>query len=161
MAALVIYKCCATCRYKCCKKKQSSKKLQRAALANLATALSPALHQRAITLQTQAGCKKLGLEEPEAVIVDKQPGSKVGTGRKLPLTPTRDQDKGYGVKEECVRSVSVAPTHTTTLPKDTSSPPPPPPPPYPSDTMGEDEDNMELCTALYSKISDINIINIP
>ena len=52
IAALIIYKCCTTCRYKCCKnKKQSSKKLQHAALLNLASIISPAVNQGAITLQ--------------------------------------------------------------------------------------------------------------
>ena len=52
VAAFLTYKCGATCRYRCCgKRKQSNKQLQRAAIANLAAALSPHIQQKALALQ--------------------------------------------------------------------------------------------------------------
>ena len=56
VAALVIYKCGATCRYRCCKKKQSSKKLEGLPLQTLLQPLaqpytrepSPSKHRLAV-----------------------------------------------------------------------------------------------------------------
>ena len=83
IAALIIYKCCTSCRYKCCKnKKQSSKKLQNTALLNMASIISLAVNQDAINIQPQDS-KKYGVEIPKAIIVDKKP---------------RKQDTGHGIK---------------------------------------------------------------
>ena len=119
------------------------------------------MNQGAITLQAQDSSKKPRLEVPNAIIVDKQPGNKDGTVRKLSSTSTWKQDTGYRVKRECEKSGYVAPTHANTTPRNTSSTSPPPPPPYPRESIEEDENNMELCTAIYSQIGDVNIINIP
>ena len=140
IAALIIFKCCKACRYKCCKK-PSSKQLQRAALLSLASVVSQT-NQDAINNQPQDS-KKAKPEMPEAIIVEKEPGQKY---------------TGNGVKEECAKSGNVVSLHTSTKPRNTSSPLPPPP--YPSEPLQEEE-NMELCTAIYSQIGDVNIINIP
>ena len=102
------------------------------------------MNQDAITIQLQDS-KKSRLEIPEAIIVDKKPGK---------------QDTGYGVKREYEKSGHVAPTHASTTPRSTSSTSPLPPPPYPREPLQEEE-SMELCTAIYSQIGDVNIINIP
>ena len=56
LIGFIVYKCHNTCHYRCCggKKKLSSKKIERAALANLAniaTALSPHIQKKALVHQ--------------------------------------------------------------------------------------------------------------
>ena len=95
--------------------------MQREALLNLASIISPVVNQGAITFQPQDDSRKPGLEVPDAIIVDKKPGNKDGTVRKLSSTSTWKQDTGYGVKRECEKSGYVAPTHASTTPRNTSS----------------------------------------
>ena len=76
----------------------------------------------------------------------------VGPGKKVPSLPM--------IKE--VDEVTNGGKHTKevtphTIPQTTTTSPPLPPP-YPS--MSAEED-MELCSGLYSTIQDVQIINIP
>ena len=129
VAAFLTYKCHATCRYRCCggKRKQSNKKLQRAAianLANLATALSPHIQQKALALQ--AGGKDSKPKEPKSIKKEKQVEELVMKGRNSPRAlPTIQEDIGEVTDVECGKPAPVVPTHTYTLPRTTSSNSPP------------------------------------
>ena len=71
--------------------------------------------------------------------------------------PTLQEEKEEVTYVECEKRATVAPTYTIPWTTTTS---PPPPPPYPSTLMKEEED-MELCSGVYSTIQDVDIINIP
>ena len=134
---LIVFKCHNTCHYRCCgrKKKLSRKRMERAALVNLAdvaTALGPHIKKKAIVNQ--------GADR------EKQIGGPTRTGRKR-------RSHMWNVRNE----------PWWLLPTLSHGPPPPalpPPPPYPSTLMKEEED-MELCSGVYSTIQDVDIINIP
>ena len=109
-----VFKCHNTCHYRCCggKKKLSSKKIERAALANLAniaTALSPHIQKKALVHQ--------GVDK------EKQVEEFTRTGRKSPILPTIQEEKDEVTDVECEKRATVAPTHT--LPWTTTTNPPP------------------------------------
>ena len=117
--------------------------MERAALVNLAdvtTALSPHIKKKAIV--NQRGDR------------EKQIGELTRTGRKSPTLPTVQEEKEEVTDVECEKRTIVAPTYT--IPRTTTTSPPP----YPSTLMKEEED-MELCSGVYSTIQDVKIINIP
>ena len=78
---------------------QSNKKLQRAAIANLANlviALSPHIQQKALTLQSQVGSKDSKPKEPKSIKMEKQVEELAKTGRKSPPTlPTIKEEIDY------------------------------------------------------------------
>ena len=136
---MIVYKCKNCLCLKCCGRQQkiSKKKMERQALINLAqvaNTLGPSIKRR--TLVDQGDSREII----------------VGPGKKIPTLPT--------IKEEV--EVTNGGKHTKeeiphTIPQTTNTSPPLPPP-YPS--MSAEED-MELCSGLYSTIQDVQIINIP
>ena len=79
-----------------------------------------------------------------------------GPGRKSPSSPTIPEDKEV-TYVECEKRAKGAPIYT--IPRTTNTSPPPPPP-YPTTSMTAEED-MEMCSGVYSTIQDVEIINIP
>ena len=124
------------------KKKISHKKMERAALINLAevaNALGP--HIKKKTIVDQGGNREKQIEGP---------------GRKSPSLPMILEEKEV-TYVECEKNAKEAPTYT--IPRTTTTSPTPPPP-YPTTPMREEKD-IELCSGVYSTIQDVEIINIP
>ena len=111
---LIVFNCHNTCHYRCCgrKKKLSHKRMERAALVNLAdvaTALGPHIKKKAIV--NQGGDR------------EKQIGGPTRTGRKPPTLPTVQEEKEEVTHVECEKRATVAPTYT--IPQTTATSPPP------------------------------------
>ena len=95
------------------RKNLSSKKIERAALVNLAdiaTALSPHIKKKALV--NQGGDK------------EKQMGELNKTGRKSLTLPTVQEEKEEVTDVECEKRAIVVPTYT--FPRTTTTSPPPP-----------------------------------
>ena len=135
---MILYKCKNCLCLRCCGKERkiSQKKMERQALINLAqvaSSLGPSIKRRTLVSQGEA-------ETP------------VGPGNKIPAIATIKEEVevtkgGKHIGEE--RPHNIPQTTNTS---------PPLPPPYPSVSAEED---MELCSSLYSTIKDVEIINIP
>ena len=135
---MILYKCKNCLCLRCCGKERkiSQKKMERQALINLAqvaSSLGPSIKRRTLVSQGE-------VETP------------VGPGNKIPAIATIKEEVevtkgGKHVREE--RPHNIPQTTNTS---------PPLPPPYPSVSAEED---MELCSSLYSTIKDVEIINIP
>ena len=114
--------------------------MEQAALINLAevaNALGP--HIKRKTIVDQGGNKEKQIEGP---------------GRKCPPLPMilEVDEVTY---QECGKNTKGATTHT--IPRTTTTSPPPPPP-YPTSMTAEED--MEMCSGVYSTIQDVQIINI-
>ena len=114
---LIVFKCHNTCHYRCSggKKKLSCKRMERAALVNLAdvaTALDPHIKKKAIV--NQGGDR------------EKQIGGPTRTGRKPPTLPAVQEEKEEVTYVECEKRAMVVPTYT--IPRTTATSPPPLPP---------------------------------
>ena len=135
---MILYKCKNCLCRRCCGKERkiSQKKMERLALINLAqvaSSLGPSIKRKTLVSQGD-------VEIP------------VGPGNKIPAIATIKEEVevtkgGKHVREE--RPHNIPQTTNTS---------PPLPPPYPSVSAEED---MELCSSLYSTIKDVEIINIP
>ena len=138
---MIVFKCHKNC-LRCCgrKKKISHKKMERAALINLAevaNALGPHIKRKTIVDQ---GYNKEKM---------------AGPGKKSPPLPMI-QEVDEVTHLDSGKNTKGAPAHTIPWTTTTS---PPPPPPYPTTSMTAEED-MEMCSGVYSTIQDVQIINI-
>ena len=136
VVGFIVYKAKDCLCLKCCGKQQktSQRKMERQALVNLAqvaSALGPSIKRK-----TQGD----NTETP------------VGPGNKIPaITSVKEEVK---VTKGGKHSKEARPQ---TIPRTTSTSPPLPPP-YPSISAEED---MKLCSTLYSTIKDVEIVTIP